>query len=67
MRILLIEDEPDLALWLTRSMQKKGFAVEWSNDGMVAYHRLQIEEFDALVLDLGFEPVVPPKTNRKEP
>lgn len=53
MRILLIEDEPDLALWLTRSLQKKGFVVEWSNDGMVAYHRLQIEEFDALVLDLG--------------
>lgn len=53
MRILLIEDEPDLALWLTRSLQKKGFSVEWSNDGIVAYHRLQIEEFDVLVLDLG--------------
>ncbi len=53
MRILLIEDEPDLALWLTRSLEKKGFAVEWANDGLVAHHRLQVEEFDALVLDLG--------------
>ncbi|HRL26777.1 MAG TPA: response regulator [Alcaligenes sp.] len=53
MRILLIEDEPDLALWLTRSLQKKGFSVEWSNDGLVAHRRLQVEEFDALVLDLG--------------
>lgn len=53
MRILLIEDEPDLALWLTRSLEKKGFAVQWANDGLVAHHRLQVEEFDALVLDLG--------------
>lgn len=53
MRILLIEDEPDLALWLTRSLEKKGFSVEWANDGLVAHHRLQVEEFDVLVLDLG--------------
>ena len=53
MRILLIEDEPELALWLTRSLQKKGFSIDWSNDGLLAYRRLQIEEFDALVLDLG--------------
>lgn len=53
MRILLIEDEPDLALWLTRSLEKKGFVVQWANDGLVAYHRLQVEEFDAVVLDLG--------------
>lgn len=53
MRILLVEDEPDLALWLTRSLEKKGFLIEWSNDGLVAYRRLQIEEFDAVILDLG--------------
>lgn len=53
MRILLIEDEPDLALWLTRSLERKGFYIEWANDGLVAYHRLQIEEFDAVILDLG--------------
>lgn len=53
MRILLVEDEPDLALWLTRSLEKKGFLIEWSNDGMLAYRRLQVEEFDAVILDLG--------------
>ena len=53
MRILLVEDEPDLALWLTRSLEKKGFAIEWSNDGLLAYRRLQVEEFDAVILDLG--------------
>lgn len=53
MRILLVEDEPDLALWLTRSLEKQGFSIEWSNDGLVAYRRLQVEEFDAVILDLG--------------
>ena len=53
MRILLVEDEPELALWLSRSLEKKGFSIEWSNDGLVAYRRLQLEEFDAVILDLG--------------
>lgn len=53
MRILLVEDEPELAHWLSRSLEKKGFSIEWSNDGLVAYHRLQLEEFDAVILDLG--------------
>ncbi len=53
MQILLVEDEPDLAHWLSRSLEKKGFSIEWANDGLVAYHRLQVEEFDAVILDLG--------------
>src|SRR5690606_18111842 len=53
MRILLIEDEPELALWLSRSLERQGFTVEWSNDGRVAYRRLQVEAFDAVILDLG--------------
>ena len=53
MRILLVEDEPDLAHWLSRSLEKKGFSIDWSNDGLVAYRRLQLEEFDAVILDLG--------------
>lgn len=53
MRILLIEDEPDLAHWLSRSLEKKGFSIQWANDGLVAYRRLQVEEFDAIILDLG--------------
>ena len=53
MRILLVEDEPDLAHWLTRSLERKGFSIQWSNDGLLAYRRLQLEEFDAVILDLG--------------
>lgn len=54
MRILLIEDEAELAHWVARSLARHaGFVVEWANDGLVAERRLAVEEFDAIVLDLG--------------
>ena len=54
MRILLIEDEAELARWLARSLARHaGFVVEWADDGLVAERRLAVEEFDAVVLDLG--------------
>ncbi|MEQ4618149.1 MAG: response regulator [Corticimicrobacter sp.] len=54
MRIFLIEDEPELARWVSRSLARhSGFVVEWSDDGIVADRRLSLEEFDAVVLDLG--------------
>lgn len=54
MRILLIEDEADLARWLSLSLAKHaGFVVEWADDGLVADRRLGMEEFDAVILDLG--------------
>ncbi|MBX6319246.1 response regulator [Pigmentiphaga sp.] len=54
MRILLVEDEPDLARWLSGTLARHGgFVVEWANDGAIAERRLQIEDFDAVVLDLG--------------
>ncbi|CAB3821752.1 MULTISPECIES: response regulator [Achromobacter] len=54
MRILLIEDEAELARWLSRSLARHaGFVVEWADDGLVAERRLAMEEFDAVILDLG--------------
>lgn len=54
MRILLIEDEPDLAHWLSRTLARHaGIMVDWANDGLLADRRLATEEFDAIVLDLG--------------
>lgn len=54
MRILLIEDEAELARWLSRSLARHaGFVVEWADDGLVAERRLAVEEFDAVILDLG--------------
>lgn len=54
MRILLIEDEPELAHWLSRTLARQGgFIVDWADNGLIADKRLQFEEFDAIVLDLG--------------
>jgi two-component system response regulator TctD len=54
MRILLIEDESELAHWVSRGLARHAdFIVEWANDGLVADRRLALEEFDAIVLDLG--------------
>lgn len=54
MRILLVEDEQELAHWLARSLaQQSGIVVDWASDGIMADLRLQQEDFDAVVLDLG--------------
>ncbi len=54
MRILLVEDEPELARWLSGTLARHaGFIVEWANDGSIAEKWLKMEEFDAVVLDLG--------------
>jgi two-component system response regulator TctD len=54
MRILLVEDEAELARWLTRSLARHGgFVADWADDAELAERRLQVEEFDAVILDLG--------------
>nr|WP_274604916.1 response regulator [Rhizobium sp. CFBP 13726] len=50
----MIEDDIELAEWLMKALsQRYDFMTEWSEDGLVANKRLQTEEFDAIILDLG--------------
>lgn len=53
MRILLVEDDPQLGDGLTVGLRQAGFAVDWLKDGNSADHALQSETFDFVVLDLG--------------
>ena len=53
MRILLVEDDPQLGDGLMVGLRQAGFAVDWVRDGAAADHALHSEEFDLLVLDLG--------------
>lgn len=53
MRILLVEDDPQLGDGLTIGLRQAGFAVDWVQDGNTADHALQSESFDLVVLDLG--------------
>ena len=53
MRILLVEDDPQLGDGLTVGLRQAGFAVDWVKDGSAADHALKSESFDLAVLDLG--------------
>jgi two-component system response regulator TctD len=53
MRILLAEDERELATWLVRALAQSGFQVDWVDDGRLVRRSLKATRYDALVLDLG--------------
>lgn len=53
MRILVVEDEPVLALRLQQTLEAAGFAVDVAYDGEDGWHLGDTEPYDAAVLDLG--------------
>ncbi len=53
MRILLAEDEPELATWLARALERGGLLADWVSDGRDVLPSLAARRYDALVLDLG--------------
>ena len=53
MRILVIEDDPDLGEALAEGLRQAGHAVDWFRDGTQADAALSGAPFDAMVLDLG--------------
>jgi two-component system OmpR family response regulator len=52
-RILLVEDNPDLSRRLTEGLVGAGFVVEHAADGKAGYRLGRMEDFDAAILDLG--------------
>jgi two-component system OmpR family response regulator len=53
MRILVVEDEPTLALRLQQTLEAAGFAVDVAYDGEEGWYLGDTESYDAVVLDLG--------------
>ncbi|MEY8314363.1 response regulator transcription factor [Adlercreutzia muris] len=53
MRILLIEDEPELLHDLARGLALKGYAVDEAADGAEGLQRALDEDYDLVVLDLN--------------
>jgi len=53
MRILVVEDEPTLALRLQQTLEATGFAVDVAYDGEEGWYLGDTESYDAVVLDLG--------------
>jgi two-component system, OmpR family, response regulator len=52
MRLLLVEDEPDLRHTLTRALTDEHFAVDASSDGEDGLYRALTVDYDVIVLDL---------------
>lgn len=53
MRILLVEDDPELGDGLCIGLGQQGFVVDWVQDGLAAISALTGETFDCVVLDLN--------------
>ena len=52
-RLLLVEDTPDIALWLAAALRQGGFEVKTASDGLLALQALEPGHgFDGVVLDL---------------
>lgn len=53
MRVLVVEDDPDLGRQLTEALMQAGYAVDLAPDGEEGHFLGDTEPYDAAVLDLG--------------
>jgi two-component system OmpR family response regulator len=52
MRILIVEDEPDLLRALAQALREEGYAVDTATDGEDGLFKAESWEYDAVVLDI---------------
>ena len=73
MRVLIVEDEPDLLQGLARALRDEGYAVDTAPDGEEGLYKAQNWEYDAVVLDImlpklnGWEVLTRLRKTRKTP
>lgn len=53
MRILLVEDDPDLGDAVQRRLRREGYGVDWQRDGQRADEILRYQHYELIVLDIG--------------
>jgi DNA-binding response OmpR family regulator len=53
MRVLIIEDNPDIAANLGDYLEDHGHMVDFAGDGITGLHLAVVNEFDSIVLDLA--------------
>jgi two-component system, OmpR family, response regulator len=53
MRILVVEDEPDVAAQIQDELERAGYLVELATDGEEAWFKGDTEYYAAIILDLG--------------
>ena len=52
MRVLVVDDEVDLAEAVARGLRREGYAVDVSNDGADAVNKVLVNTYDLLCLDI---------------
>lgn len=52
MRLLIIEDEPDLLAGLAQALREEGYAVDTANNGEDGLYKAENYDYDAVVLDV---------------
>src|SRR3974390_1390547 len=52
MRVLVVEDEPDLLASLVKALREDGYAVDGAADGEDGLYKAESYDYDALVLDI---------------
>jgi len=57
MRLLIVEDEPDLLKSLARALREEGYAVDTAEDGEDGLYKATSTDYDAIVLD-GMLPIM---------
>ncbi|MGH8778124.1 response regulator [Paraburkholderia sp.] len=61
MKLLLVEDDADLARWVMNLMEIENFVLDWAEDAQRAETLLRLQHYDAVLLDLRL-----PDTSGKE-
>lgn len=57
MKLLLVEDEKDVALALVRALERNGYPTDIAETGSQAIELLEVTEYDLMVLDLNLPDV----------
>ncbi len=57
MRVLVVEDEPNLLRQLKTALEGAGYAIDTASDGEDAHYLGSTENYDAVILDLGLPEV----------
>ncbi|MBI5094578.1 MAG: response regulator transcription factor [Candidatus Hydrogenedentes bacterium] len=52
MKVLLVEDEKQIAGFVRKGLEEQGFGVDWTADGDKAYQLATSQQYDAIVLDI---------------
>ncbi|EJL58422.1 response regulator with CheY-like receiver domain and winged-helix DNA-binding domain [Rhizobium sp. CF122] len=53
MRLLIVEDNADLAAWLAKALRQTQYTVDIATDGSDAEHMLRLATYSAVILDLS--------------